>query len=135
MDLQPHIEKFAARMAEVEIELGDPKVFENNRRAQELGREYSRLKNLVVKGEQYLKAREELAENQELVDGGDEMAEMAACSKRKWNSASCRRMPRTRAIQLSKFARVPGAMKPRFLSVIYFGCISTLPPPKAGNTS
>ncbi len=38
MDLQPHIEKFAARMAEVETELGDPKVFENNRRAQELGR-------------------------------------------------------------------------------------------------
>ena len=45
MDLQPHIEKFAARMAEVETELGDPKVFENNRRAQELGREYSRLKD------------------------------------------------------------------------------------------
>ena len=35
MDLQPHIEKFADRMAEVETELGDPKVFENNRRAQE----------------------------------------------------------------------------------------------------
>ena len=78
MDLQPHIEKFAARMAEVEIDLGDPKVFENNRRAQELGREYSHLKNLVAKGERFLKAREELAENQELVDGGDEMAEMAA---------------------------------------------------------
>ncbi len=77
MDLQPHIEKFAARMAEVETDLGDPKVFENNRRAQELGREYSRLKDLVTKGERYLKAREELAENQELVNGGDEMAEMA----------------------------------------------------------
>jgi peptide chain release factor 1 len=78
MDLQPHIEKFAARMAEVETELGDPKVFQNNRRAQELGREYSRLKDLVSKGERYLKAREELAENQELASGGDEMAEMAA---------------------------------------------------------
>ncbi len=78
MDLQPHIEKFAARMAEVETELGDPKVFENNRRAQELGREYSRLKDLVSKGERYLKAREELAENQELASGGDEMVEMAA---------------------------------------------------------
>ena len=77
MDLQPHIEKFAARMAEVETELGDPKVFQNNRRAQELGREYSRLKDLVSKGERYLKAREELAENQELAGGGDEMAEMA----------------------------------------------------------
>ena len=79
MDLQPHIEKFAARMAEVEAELGDPKVFENNRRAQELGREYARLKELVAKGEEYLKARDELAENRELAAGDDpEMAEMAA---------------------------------------------------------
>ena len=51
MDLQPHIEKFATRMSEVETELGDPKVFENNRRAQELGREYARLKDLVAQGE------------------------------------------------------------------------------------
>jgi len=79
MDLQPHIAKFAARMAEVEVELGDPKVFENNRRAQELGREYSRLKNLVQLGEQLSKAKGELDENRALVDGGDEeMAEMAA---------------------------------------------------------
>ncbi len=79
MDLQPHIAKFAARMAEVEVELGDPKVFENNRRAQELGREYSRLKNLVQLGEQLRKAKGELDENRALVDGGDEeMAEMAA---------------------------------------------------------
>ena len=79
MDLQPHIEKFAARMAEVEAELGDPKVFENNRRAQELGREYARLKELVARGEEYLKARDELAENRELAAGDDpEMAEMAA---------------------------------------------------------
>ncbi len=79
MDLQPHIAKFAARMAEVEVELGDPKVFENNRRAQELGREYSRLKNLVQLGEQLGKAKGELEENRALVNGGDEeMAEMAA---------------------------------------------------------
>ena len=51
MDLQPHIEKFATRMTELESELGDPKVFENNRRAQELGREYVHLKNLVAQGE------------------------------------------------------------------------------------
>ena len=50
MDFQPHIKKFALRMEEVEVELGDPKVFENNRRAQELGREYSRLKKLVGLG-------------------------------------------------------------------------------------
>jgi len=79
MDLQPHIEKFAARMATVEAELGDPKVFENNRRAQELGREYARLRELISKGELYLKSRDELAENRELAGGDDaEMAEMAA---------------------------------------------------------
>lgn len=77
MDFQPHIEKFAARMAEVETELGDPKVFENNRRAQELGREYARLKDLVAKGKEYLKAQNELTENRNLMAGDDaEMAEM-----------------------------------------------------------
>ena len=78
MDLQPHIEKFAARMAEVETDLGDPKVFENNRRAQELGREYARLKELVAQGHRYLKARGELRENRALAEGDDaEMVEMA----------------------------------------------------------
>ena len=78
MDLQPHIEKFATRMAEVETELGDPKVFENNRRAQELGREYARLKELVAQGARYLKTRDELRENRALAEGDDaEMAEMA----------------------------------------------------------
>ena len=78
VDLQPHIEKFATRMGEVETELGDPKVFENNRRAQELGREYARLKNLVALGERLLKAKDELEENRALAAGDDaEMAEMA----------------------------------------------------------
>ena len=63
MDLRPYIEKFVARMAEVEGDLGNPKVFENNRRAQELGREYARLKGLVAKGEELFKAKEELEEN------------------------------------------------------------------------
>ena len=77
MNLRPHIEKFATRMAEVETELGDPKVFENNRRAQELGREYARLKGLVAKGEELFKAKEELEENRELIAGDDaEMAEI-----------------------------------------------------------
>ena len=78
MDLQPHIEKFAARMAIVEEELGDPKVFQNNRRAQELGREYARLKGLVTQGERFLKARAELEENRALAEGDDaDMVEMA----------------------------------------------------------
>jgi peptide chain release factor 1 len=78
MDLRPHIEKFAARMVEVETELGDPKVFENNRRAQDLGREYARLKRLVTQGDELLKANAELEENRELAQSDDdEMVEMA----------------------------------------------------------
>ena len=79
MDLQPHIAKFAARMAEVETELGDPKVFENNRRAQELGREYARLKKLVQLGDRLSKVLAELQDNRALIEGEDEeVGEMAA---------------------------------------------------------
>ena len=60
MDLQPHIEKFSRRFAEVESALSDPKVFDHNQRAQELSREYSRLKELMACGAAYLKNRADL---------------------------------------------------------------------------
>ena len=66
MDLRPHIEHFARRLAEVETALSDPKAFDNNQRAQELSREYSRLKELVAAGNAYLKALADLAENRAL---------------------------------------------------------------------
>lgn len=78
LDLKPHIEKFRRRFAEVEAALNDPKVFENNHRAQELAREYARLKELVAFGDEYLKVLKDLQENRELAGGGDaELAEMA----------------------------------------------------------
>ena len=78
LDLRPHIEKFRRRFAEVEAALNDPKVFENNQRAQELAREYARLKDLVAHGGNYLKTLEDLEENRKLLEGDDaEMAEMA----------------------------------------------------------
>jgi peptide chain release factor 1 len=78
LDLRPHIEKFKRRFAEVEAALNDPKVFENNQRAQELSREYSRLKDLVAFGESYLKVLAELEENRALLQSGDaELTEMA----------------------------------------------------------
>ena len=55
MNLTPHIEKFRRRFAEVEAALSDPKVFDNPQRAQELSREYARLKELVAQGENFLK--------------------------------------------------------------------------------
>jgi peptide chain release factor 1 len=78
LDLRPHIERFKRRFAEVEAALNDPKAFENPQRAQELSREYARLKDLTTHGDNYLKTLRELEENRKLLESNDaEMAEMA----------------------------------------------------------
>ena len=63
MDLRPYIEKFARRQTGVETALSDPKVFDNPAKAQELAREYARLKELNASGERYLKILADLAEH------------------------------------------------------------------------
>jgi len=80
MDLRPHIERFARRFTEVEAALSDPKAFDNPQRAQELGKEYARLKELVAHGQAYLKTLADLAENRALLQGepaDSELAQMA----------------------------------------------------------
>jgi len=67
MDLRPHIERFRKRFAEVEAALSDPSAFEKKQRAQDLAREYARLKELVGHGNAYLKVLSELDENRALV--------------------------------------------------------------------
>ena len=79
MDLRPHIEKFRQRFAEVESLLSAPETFAQPQRAQELGREYARLKELVATGSAYLKVADELAGNRALLQSAD--AEMAAMAK------------------------------------------------------
>ncbi len=78
MDLRPHIDKFARRFAEVEAALSDPKVFDNNQRAQELSKEYARLKELVAAGQDYLKASSDLEQNRHLLQSEGESSELAA---------------------------------------------------------
>jgi peptide chain release factor 1 len=79
MDLRPHIEKFARRFSEVESALSDPKAFDNPQRAQELSREYARLKGLVANGQAYLKVLADQAENQAMLksEADSELAQMA----------------------------------------------------------
>lgn len=78
LDLKPHIERFQRRFAEVEAALNDPRAFENNQRAQELSREYARLKDLTGFGENYLKVLGDLQENRQMLDSTDaELAELA----------------------------------------------------------
>ena len=80
MDLRPHIDRFIRRFAEVEAALSDPKAFDNPQRAQELSREYARLKDLVASGQAYLKVATDLADNRALLasePAGSELAVMA----------------------------------------------------------
>ena len=63
MDLRPYIEKFARRQAEVEAALSDPKLFDIPAKAQELAREYARLKELTAAGARYLKILADLTEH------------------------------------------------------------------------
>ena len=80
MDLRPHIEKFARRLAEVEAALSDPRAFDQPQRAQDLSREYARLKGLVATGATHQKAVTDLAGNRALLAGeppGSELALLA----------------------------------------------------------
>src|SRR5262245_24255037 len=81
MELRPHIERFGRRLAEVETALSDPKVFDNNARAQELSREYSRLKELVATGQSYLGALNSLEENRALLQSETADSEMALMAR------------------------------------------------------
>src|SRR6266581_7484581 len=80
MDLRPQIEKFSRRFEEIGTALSNPKAFDNPSRAQELSREYARLKNLVAQGQAYLRAVAHLADNRALLQAepaDSELAQMA----------------------------------------------------------
>jgi peptide chain release factor 1 len=81
MDLRPHIDKFARRFAEIEAALSEPNAFDNPQRAQELSREYSRLKELVACGHAYLKAEVELVENRKMLESESAESELAVMAK------------------------------------------------------
>jgi len=81
MDLRLHIENFSRRFAEVEAALSDPRVFDNNQRAQELSREYARLRELVAFGNAYTKTVTHLAENRALLQTEPADPEFALLAK------------------------------------------------------
>ena len=99
MDLRPHIDKFARRFAEVEMALSDPKAFDNPQRAQELSREYARLKEVVADGESYLKTVVDLADNRALLATEPDGSEMAQMAKEEVTRLEAELGKRTLAIQ------------------------------------
>src|SRR6516165_6688014 len=85
MDLGPHIDKFARRFTEVEAALSDPKVFDNQQRAQELSREYARLKELVAHGDRFLKTLADLEQNRVLLKSEPAESELALIAREEIN--------------------------------------------------
>src|SRR5579872_2981991 len=81
MDLRPYIQKFASRLTEVETALSDPKAFDNPAKAQELSREYARLKELVAAGERYLKVLAELTGQEEILKSEPAESELAQMAR------------------------------------------------------
>src|SRR5437667_4618273 len=81
MDLRPHLSKFARRFSEVEQALSDPKVFDHKQRAQELSREYARLKELVGIGDAYAKTMGQLEENRALLQKEPPDSELAQLAR------------------------------------------------------
>ena len=81
MDLRPHIEKFSQRFAEIEAALSDPKVFDNQQRAQDMAREYAGLRELVAQGQAYLKTVADLEENRALLASETSDTELYAMAK------------------------------------------------------
>jgi peptide chain release factor 1 len=81
MDLRPHIEKFTRRFAEVEAALSEPKAFDNPQRAQELSKEYARLKEFAAQGQLYLKTVADLADNRAMLQAEPANSELAQMAK------------------------------------------------------
>jgi len=81
MDLKPHIEKFRRRFVEIESALNDPKAFDNQQRAQEMSKEYSRLKELVACGDNFFKTQAQLSENRALIKSEPAESEFAQLAR------------------------------------------------------
>ena len=79
MDFAPLIARKTDRFRELEAEISSANLYDDPRKAREILREHTRLKELIAGWALLQKSRTELAENQELARGDDaEMAEMAA---------------------------------------------------------
>jgi len=81
MDFRPHIEKFTAKLSDVEKALSDPSVFDNPQKAQDLGKEYARLKDLVAIGSAWEKNLSDLADNEEILKSEAPDSELAVMAK------------------------------------------------------
>src|SRR4051812_5613845 len=77
MDFAQLVSRKTDRFRELDAEVSAGSIYDDPRRAREILREHTRLKELLADWEKLQKARAELAENFEMAKGTDELAEMA----------------------------------------------------------
>jgi peptide chain release factor 1 len=77
MDFAQLVSRKTDRFRELDAEVSAGSIYDDPRRAREILREHTRLKELLGDWDKLQKARAELAENQEMAKGTDELAEMA----------------------------------------------------------
>ena len=77
MDFAPLIERKRERLEELDGLVGSPDLYSSPKRAQDLLREHSRLKQTMAAWDEFQKTERELSENREMAKGTDELAEMA----------------------------------------------------------
>ena len=79
MDYAPLIEKRRERLAELEVQIADPELFQDRQRAGELMREHRRTQELLRDWDTLQNTLQQIEENRELAGADDpEMAELAA---------------------------------------------------------
>ena len=71
MDFQNLIERKRARFDELEREIGDPALFDNRKRAQEIMREHSATKQFLALASELDTARRQIEDNRELAMAND----------------------------------------------------------------
>src|SRR5213595_1136342 len=78
MDFNSLIERKRERFAELEREISDPALFENRKRASEIMREHSSIKQMLALSGDLETARGQLKDNRELATSNDaDLAQMA----------------------------------------------------------
>src|SRR3954469_18516847 len=77
MDFAQLVSRKTDRFRELDAEVSAGSIYDDPRRAREILREHMRLKELLGDWDKLQRARAELAENQEMAKGTDELAELA----------------------------------------------------------
>src|SRR5262245_7782310 len=77
MNFGPLITKKRERFGELDAAIAAPNLYDDPKRAQEILREHTRLKETLATWANFEKTERELGENREMAKGTDELAEMA----------------------------------------------------------